>query len=408
MKVKTIVIFNVFLLFSLLSAAQDNYKQGYFIKNNGTVQKCLINDRDWNTTPQSFTYKLEEIADPHQMGVDGVREFYVNEQLYRRYTVDIDRSSDELKGLSGQKKPDFKKETLFLQQLLRGRANLFLFKDEQNKRYFFNVDDESKADQLIYKRYYVNNHIAKNNRFREQLWSALRCETMTISNVRNLDYNKDDLMDYFEDYNSCVGADYEIVTPKKTSEMDVDLSLQPGMNFTSFDFENTAHKRTGDFSTEGSIHLGLELEFILPSSNQKWSVFLAPFYRQYEKEVMLKNHSSSGVINNEEISAKIDFKAIEIPIGFRRYFYINEKSSIFLNAQYALVLPMNSKVSFSNYKTESEMSTLGNFSFGTGFKYNKKYSLEFRYFFKTGVVSANANYNMHYSGYALILGYTVF
>ena len=68
---------------------------------------------------------------------------------------------------------------------------------------------------------------------------------------------------------------------------------------------------------------GVETEFILAFNKNKWGVTIEPTYQYYKSE---KKPS--------DVEAKLNYTSVEIPIGIRHYFYLSEKSKIFINASY--------------------------------------------------------------------------
>jgi hypothetical protein len=101
--------------------------------------------------------------------------------------------------LSKIKTAIYKEEEVFLKVLIEGKATLYSFDD----KYFYSKDG-SKIEQLIFKEY-LNDYsqILKNNRYKQQLWSDLKCSTINMSKVENLEYKKNELISFFIMYNEC-------------------------------------------------------------------------------------------------------------------------------------------------------------------------------------------------------------
>ena len=183
------------LLLSSSMYGQISFDQGYIIDNTNQKTNCLIKNLDWKNNPNEIEYKLFENTKPVKVAVQSIKEFGIdNVSKYISCNVNIDRSSEITNKLSRNKEPNFKKEVLFLKVLIEGNANLYVYENRNLTRYFYSTKD-SGIEQLIYKSY-VNeyNKISKNNSFRNQLWNSLKCSNSDINVVKNLNYQRSDLM----------------------------------------------------------------------------------------------------------------------------------------------------------------------------------------------------------------------
>ncbi|MBC8882755.1 hypothetical protein H9X57_03255 [Flavobacterium piscinae] len=88
--------------------------------------------------PTEFEFKYNENEESQIISINNAKEFVVDgKSKYIRAKVDIDRSSSITKDLSNNKLPVFKNETLFLKNIVEGKANLFLYEDNNLVRFFF-------------------------------------------------------------------------------------------------------------------------------------------------------------------------------------------------------------------------------------------------------------------------------
>ena len=210
------LLFTFMVILAVNSYAQISFEKGYFITNSNERFECLIKNIDWKNNPTSFKYKLLNSDEKKEVIIDDVMEFGIyNESKYIRSTVEIDKSSDHLDRLSTSRNPIFNKETLFLEVLTEGDANLYLYRKGMSKRFFYDIKNSDKK-QLIHKRYVITlKSLGKqkrykkefasnvNNRYKQQLASNLRCSLITINDLHKLEYRKKDLIKYFAKYNSC-------------------------------------------------------------------------------------------------------------------------------------------------------------------------------------------------------------
>lgn len=151
---KTYMLFLIIgLYYSVECYSQITYDKGYFINNSDKRVECLIRNLDWKNNPRKFEYKASKQSEKEFLSIESVKEFGIyNISKHIRVDVNIDRSSDKLGFMSHDKKPIFKKETLFLKVLTEGEASLFVYKENGLVRYFFQIRNQD-MDQLVFKEY---------------------------------------------------------------------------------------------------------------------------------------------------------------------------------------------------------------------------------------------------------------
>ncbi|AZB20095.1 tRNA modification GTPase [Chryseobacterium indologenes] len=398
------------LLAGLLAAgmhyAQIKFEKGYFINNSGEKKEVLIRNMDWKNNPVDFEYKTDTSSEIKKESINNVKEFSIDgECKYLRATVMVDRSSMNLNSMSENKAPELQKETLFLKYIVEGKADLYYYEDGNLRRYFYN-SETSEPEQLIYKAYYINEgSIGYNEDYKKQITEHLKCGSNGIP-LQNITYTTKDLTKVFTQYNQCSGdlvADYTNYNVKKNL---FHLNIRPGVNFSSF---KTTHNYTWqsietNFSSHTSFRIGLELEYVLPFNKNKWALFAEPTYQYYKgsKEIT----ENAGTYFEYKYTATTDYKSIELPLGLRHYFFLGDRSKLFLNAAYVIDFNMNSSIKFD--RSELEVSSGNNFVFGAGYKYNDKFSAEVRVGTARTLLRNYVSIGSDYNTVSFILGYTLF
>ena len=395
---KKIFISTLIAIFSFNSYSQIKYETGYYIDNNGTAINCLIKNTDWNNNPKEFTYKLTEQSKPQKGKIENVSEFSViNKFKFRRYSVDIDRSSEDLNKMSYNKAPEFTNEQLFLKTLFEGKANLYFYEGGNLSRYFYSVDS-SNAKQLIFKSYLIEtNMVAKNYEFRNQLRDSLQCQSSSITGIEKIEYNEHDLIEFFTNYSQCHNSKTVTYHIRKESKKSFSLAIRPGVNISNLIISNVL-TNTGqiNFGSKASLRLGVQGEFILPFNKGKWAITVEPTFQYYKNET----------VSNDK-SFKAEYKSIQFPIGITHFFFLNDKSKLFLNASFLLDIPFDSKIELEMSPEPLKLTTNYTPTLGLGYKYLKKYSLEARY--ELGRTLLNYVYwGSDYKTFAVIFGYTLF
>ena len=395
MKKQLLFLLTIILSFNCYS--QISFEKGYYINNSNQKTNCLIKNIDWKNNPTEFKYKLFENSESKKTSIKSVKEFCIdNISKYVRRIVNIDRSSEIMDDLNNDKNPTFKEEKLFLKVLVEGNANLYLFEDGNLRRYFYNKEN-SVIEQLVFKSYKTaNNKIGKNNRFKNQLWNNLKCPNFNITKVENLEYKKNDLVDFFVEYNKCNNQEYINFEEKQKKDL-FNLNIRPGFNSSKLSIQNgVSSLRDTDFNNELGFRFGIEAEFIIPFNKNKWAVIIEPTYQYFKSEKELTNRD-----------VKADYKSIELPIGVRHYFFLNKNSKIFINGSFVIDFSGNSVIDFSS-GTDLEIKTRNNLAFGLGYKYNDKYSLELRYQTTREILSNYLAWSSDYNTLSVIFGYSIF
>jgi len=403
MKKKLIILTTFLIILYSNCLAQVNYKEGYFINNVDKKISCSIKNLDWKNNPTEFYYKLSKNSEFVKTSIEHVKEFeIINWVKYKRFVVDIDRSSDLTKSVSIHKQPIFSKERLFLKVLVEGNATLYSYEGKNLKRYFFSLKERS-IEQLVYKKYVVpqnepvmNNYIGKNNYYKQQLSNNLKCPTISENRFKSIKYQQKELINLFNEYNNCGNEDYVSVTEKKVDNFN--LSIRPGINISTLTLDNTFYSsfQPIKFGNKATIKIGLEVEYILPFNKNKWAIIIEPSYNSYSSES--SDYYKDGIA---------DIKSIDIPIGIRHYFFLNKDSKLFINTSFLTGFGINSKIDFE-YGFDLDASGIrNNMVFGAGYKY-KKYSIELNYDTKNDVLNNYVYWFSNYQRASLIVGYNIF
>lgn len=399
MKKKLLVLLTIIL--SLNCYTQVTYEKGYFINNSNEKVNCLIQNIGWYSNPSEFKYKLTENSDEKNAVITSVKEFGIyNICKYSRHKVKMDNSTSELNALSKLREPIFKEEVLFLKVLVEGKANLYEFKGTNSNKYFYSKDNLD-VEQLIFKIYLIEEgRIASNNRFKQQLWTALKCSNFTIEKIKNIDYKQTELINFFIEYNKC--NNHEFVNFEKKQKRDLfNLTIRSGINNSSLSIEKgVSHLNDIDFDKKSALKYGVEFEFIMPFNKNKWAIIIEPTYQYFKSEKEITSYFTTQ-------NVKVDYKSIELPIGVRHYFFLNKNSKLFLNTSFIIDLTKNSIIDYES-QTDLDIKTTSNMALGFGYKYNDKYSLEFRYHTKRQLLSNYVSWQSTYKTVSVILGYTLF
>ncbi|HEX8562483.1 MAG TPA: tRNA modification GTPase [Flavobacterium sp.] len=403
---RTILAF-ILVLTGVATHAQIHFEAGYFITSANQKVVCEIKNAEWRGNPTEFDYRASETDEVKTASIKDVKEFAIgNVAKYIRYTVQIDRSSESVNDLSIDKNPVFKEEELFLKVLVEGDASLYEYLGRNLRRYFYSKQN-SAPTQLVFKSYFTaDTKIGQNNYFRQQLWNDLKCPQITLSQIEGLKYHSNDLLRFFVDYNECNNSTMTYVQQKPKRDA-FNLSVQAHLRSSSSEITNSANDDYSfNFDPKLSVSAGLEAEFVLPFNKNKWSIFIAPTYHSFEGNETRVAATVSGHI----IHATLEYKSIEVPVGARYYFFLSDKSKLFLNAAY--VFDFQTKNSMAYTRDNGTVlaafagKSRGNFAIGGGYKYDNKVSLEARLMTPRDLLPDFVVYSAKYHSVSVIVGYT--
>ena len=163
-----------------------------------------------------------------------------------------------------------------------------------------------------------------------------------------------------------------------------------------------------DFGSKTGLGFGIETEFVLPFQKNKWGLIIEPTYHMGFKETKTTDINDGSGANS---IANLSYSSIELPVGLRHYFFLKEKSKLFINASY--VYDINSETTLIIQRTDNPTITTltgkssTNWAFGIGLKVDR-FSLEARYFTNRDIISDFFAWDSQYNAFSMILGYTVF
>jgi len=402
-----------FLILGLNGFTQNSFQKGYYINNSDKRVDCLIKNNGWLSNPTEFKYKLSENSEQKTQTINSVKEFEITGiTKYVRHDIDIDRSSSVIEEMDFNRQPVFNNEQLFLKVLIEGKGSLYVYEDNGLVRYFFN-QNLADVKQLVFKNYLTENlQVAKNEQFRQQLWDALKCESISMSLVDKTNYRQSDLVKLFVKYNECANSEFINYKAKKKKDL-FNLTIRPGISISSLVLDGPAQviREPYDFDRGlTSFRFGLEAEFILGFNNNKWTIIFEPTYQQIEAEATAVINLTTG----EESLAKLNHKSIQVNLGIRHYMFLNKDLKLFANASVVNDNSLDSSVEIIRRENDfapifsADLRSHYALAIGVGCKYKDRYNLELRYIANRNILNSQGAWGTKFSSVSMILGYSMF
>ncbi|GJM29722.1 MAG: hypothetical protein DHS20C17_23570 [Cyclobacteriaceae bacterium] len=367
---KRYILCLVFLGSWYYSSAQVRFEEGYIIDNYGKKHQCLIKNLEWRNNPAKIEYQLSSGSKTLSGTTENIQEFSVGNLRYQRFKVKVDWSSNQTSKLDYHHTPQFVEEDLFLSPLVEGDASLYLHYRNQ-ARYYYLIKGKD-IEPLIYKKFLrTGNQVGVNNTFRSQLQDDVSCQTITHQDLQNTDYEKKDLVNYFNLYNSCQDPQFVPQHIHKEMRHFLNIYLRPGVTYNMLEIQNILYDFRHSEMKDPGFRFGAELEFILPWNNEKWCLLFEPAYQYFSSsDEMLIYTVTEGV--------EIEYKSIDVGLGARYYFYLNEKSKLFVNVVFIQSIPKKSELNLEQ-SSDVKLDQHSNFAIGFGYNFNHRFSIEGRY-----------------------------
>lgn len=385
--------------------AQIKFEKGYFISTNGQKTDCYIKNVDWLNNPVDFTYKLNLDGDAKIGKITTVKEFVIPSICkYQKHTVQIDISTSDLSKLNYDKNPIWDEQTVFLNVLVEGKASLYRYKNGDLSKLFYKKDD-GQIKQLIKKSYLSEDgELAENNEYRQQLYTALACESISRNSISRLRYNKNDITKFFIEYNTCKNDDFTKYGQNDKGKIHLRAEIGIMSQKTTLENGETISglgSNTSETGQNWSPRIGIDFEYVLPFNKNKWAVFIAPYYQSFKGEGEFKAAPLRLV---PDLTYEVEYAAIQLPVGVRHYIFLNNDSRIFLNAGIIMDVPLKQNFEANAASLNEDFKTSAGGIFGIGFNYNKYYA-EARITTARDLIEKSANFSLDLSQFSFILGY---
>jgi hypothetical protein len=428
---KNLLMLVLSLVVCIGAYAQSSFQPGYFIDDGGNRVECFIKNFDKKFNPSQFEYKLSVEGDSKLANIHSVREFgiYNTAHKYQFFTVNIDRSSNELNSLDYGGEPVYKKEKLFLRVLVSGEATLYSYYDHGPlERFYFSMRG-SDPEPLVYKKYLVSEAImGVNEAYKSQLMNRLICPSFAMNQFEKLRYQEDILIKLFISYNSCIGSEMINHNDRK-SKGKLGLTLKTGLNSSVLEIDqkvkntftvDSYHEMTSGYDRKLTPQLGFEIEYVFPFYNSALSVLFEPTFQYYQQEYELeyfKRHSN-GVIYKVKGGFNVNYSHMSLPVGLRHTYDLNGGDKLFVNGALGYNFLLNNAEIYRFEKASGEPSfvnishfTTPSFIVGLGYKYRNKVSFEAGYHIRKYAVDSKIKHEQwrhsFKNSFSVVLGYTI-
>jgi hypothetical protein len=412
------LILSILLCFFLqTSFGQEKYLPGYIVLPQGDTLHGFVDYRNWERTPNKIFFKKKISDDKSVHSPLDIREFGVLDEIYESAIIETEVSPVNTSELQYNPELIIKRDTCFLQAMVKGVKSLYYYKNILGQEQFY-IKQYSSFELLIHKKYLKDHNgrsvIVENKKYVGQLTIYLNDCSAIQQKLNNTDYQKNSLENLFLAYYNCTKS--EINFHKKTEKLSNAFGVIAGASWTSLAFHNNpyfSYLINAEYNNPINFTAGLFFEVILSRNNGKWSI---------GNELIITSYKVDGQYNvytNEN-----QYTYIHTTLGYTylkmnnmlRFKYPVGKLFIYLNAGisngYAIIEKNYLKQESKFYSQESveEGKALYDtrryevgLNVGLGTKF-KRYSFEIRYESSNGMstyLSLKSSVNKLY----LLLGF---
>lgn len=403
---KTLLFQFIFFLSLTSAIGQKKFESGYILTNNGEKKSCLIERKNWNNNPESINYKNSPDAPTVILNIDRTQGFGIGDHTrYIKATVSLDQYGLNVNTLGSSKNPVYEQKTVLLKTLIEGDISLYEYIGFNSKQFYYKNKGDTEYTPIIYKKYYnKNRELRENNDYKNQLYLLLQCADFTQNQFSSLRYTRNDLIGIFEKYHGCSGKDYK--TYKAEHQSEFNLSIKPGVSFTSYDISSPEGGSNVSFGGLTNFRIGVEAELFVALFKNNLSFFLEPNLHFLSGEQEFSNQVGINVPPREDI-VTLNYTYLNLPLGARYYPLKNKNNSnLFLEAGLMLDLTLSGEIEFEE-ATDLETGTALGVFFGLGYKYSN-YSIQARVSTPRDNIPDQdfVRRNANFTTFEIILGYS--
>jgi len=406
---KKFLILLLFLLSYSLIYAQNTFQKGSYIDSKGNKNEGFVYNLDWQFNPTEIEFKNVIDGKSKIITINDINEFEIDGFCkYVKYEGLIDDSSSILEEFGFNRNPVWKQVSILLKVLVESDASLYFYNSKQYNRFFYNAKSKGiKTQQLIYKEFYLDGsktQIGTNFQFRQQLANDLDCNSSNAKKASNLSYKRKELINFFNEFNKCKGFVVNSNENHSNNNKRIQFNYSLLIGFSRVNFEISDNSVYGNvnqlhkFEDINSLSFGGEIELVFPVNNNKWTVYFQPTYQSFDDEETVQGLYGALVY-------KIDYKSLNLPLGVRHYFFLNDvDSKIFLNGAVGFNFDMGSTAILGNNSNHSFFkSTLG-LNLGAGYVFKNRYTLGLQYNYCFDVIN-NSAFQSSYDTFGLFFKY---
>lgn len=288
----TLIIF-IAISFSNSIHAQVNFQSGFIIDNNHDTIKGFIDYQNWDINPNTIKFKPDEGSIAKNYATGDIKGFGVDGKIYNSSILPLEECLYDEKEVKTFEKYKYRTDTVFLQVLIKGEKNLYIFKNKDSKVYFF-IGQEGNYQWLIYRSYfekqYDNVFEKMDEKYKGQLNLYFQDCPRLQERIARVEYNSRALISLFNEYYKC--DQREITYQYKVSKFRPEYGFIGGLSLAELKFQgadNFSSITRSIYPTSRNITFGVFYGYVFPQKIKKFT---------FHNELLFNSYKSSSVFVN--------------------------------------------------------------------------------------------------------------
>ncbi len=275
---KAYLLFLVIFLSGITIAtfSKNTAVPGYIITLSNDTVEGFIDIKEKNINPNRIIFKNNNSDKGKYYSPANILGYGVSDEIYKSAIVKVEQSPYNPLELSPFSELEYLSDTVFLQALIIGKKELYYLQDAKGKEHFY-IKIGSDYEWLIYKQYRKQSNnktfLATNNKFIGQLILYLNECTSLNSILSASTYDKNSLINVFNEYYECTNSKQEYVVKKP--KVKIKLSVLAGVSLTKLKFGGNSefdYLTNTDFPTSLDFIGGISADLFLPRKLGRWSI----------------------------------------------------------------------------------------------------------------------------------------
>ena len=412
-----LALISPFVLFSFISCVcfgQQNFVEGYVLTSTRDTLSGFISDKATEQRVADIRFK-KNLTDTQVIRYTPaeVSGFYLQNtnEFFLSQSVDIDKKPVRLGELEPDGNQRIFKETVFLKLLVKGKANLFFYQDENGKSHYFIQKDNADIKELGLVKYSVKSgDFGTLALYKEQLKKLLG--DCPQSKPEGIDFTDSALKKAIQKYNQCMDASVSYTEKKEKLKFAFGFIAGVGAAKGKFNTDDTYSR---EITTASGISYtrpvgaigGISCELIRKSAASRLTVCFDLLYKQ---QSFSGNAAGTGRFDKYEVSLNLSYLQLDYMVKYafpgqvRPYLKLGVLTNKTIKNQNTLVLQYAGSVSPDPMNT---ITQFGNFSAGftgaAGISF-QKLSAELRYEFNS-LSSSSQKISFNTTTAYLLIGY---
>ena len=372
MKFKIVILF---IFVGINTFAQNTFKKGYYINNEGIKNEGYFKSFGKNL-PDLLPFKVKaNNLEVLQIKKENIATLNINNLEFIKKNVSVELLDEKMfaKKENNTNVFNLTSESLLLKVLLKFNDFTLYSYRHKNNEYFF-LETQGNLEFLKYKKVKKNNRKVDLRKYATQIierFNIIDLQNQKI--IANLKYKEVDLVNFFTEYakqNKYTYKKYERYLNRDFKDA-FNITPKLGYSFNSQSVKTINNKLETSFK-ENHINYGLDIEFFFNTLFKKSSII---FSYTYYNEIKKDGYFSFVASNDSETFNSLKMNTINLK--YRHYFKIHKNQYLYADAGFLLhsskgkvesiYTPTNAYI--SNLKYNSDENNLA-FSIGLGYNYN--------------------------------------